>query len=282
MKSGSTGGIPGLDRSRLRKKLYHMLDTMKRRPRAAVHALMTGETPKVEPKPGEKRNAGFHSKEDLTHRSCEGQGCPHVPTPTGSPTPAGLPPAEGRSARVRRRGPAVMYLPINQEKADPCAPPKGSKLMEALPLVFLASLMSVADAVANINNANQINLVPLGGRALRFARAVVDAVGNVAMRAYRSLVPGSPAALDDATLMPPTSQKPPTPTSHKPPTPTIHSPTTPTSHKPPTPTIHSPTTPTNHSPITPTNHSPTTPTIHSPTTPTIHSSTTPTNDTPPT
>ncbi|XP_071538869.1 uncharacterized protein [Panulirus ornatus] len=116
-------------------------------------------------------------------------------------------------------GKGVMYLPINQPQPDPCAAPKGSKLLEALPLVFLSSIMTVADAVgnvinninsnnnnnnnnndnninsdntnlaANINNANQINLVPFGGRLLRIARGVMTSVGRMALGIYEAVLP---------------------------------------------------------------------------------------------
>ncbi|XP_076056223.1 uncharacterized protein LOC143034160 [Oratosquilla oratoria] len=126
---------------------------------------------------------------------------------------------EKRSGRVRRKGSAVMYMPINYAQTDPCAPKRGSKLLQALPLVFLSTLLTVADAVgnvinninsnnnnnnnnndnninndninlaANINSANQINISPIGGRAIRIARAVMDAIGNMAVRMYRAVVP---------------------------------------------------------------------------------------------
>ncbi|XP_045129105.1 type-2 histone deacetylase 1-like [Portunus trituberculatus] len=135
-----------------------------------------------------------------------------------SKTPSGKTFGTTEERRRRRRSQGVMYLPINAPRPDPCAPPKGAGLLKALPLVLLSSLLSVADAVAtvvnnlnsnnnnnnnnndnnmnsdntnvdaNINNANQINIVPFDGRrALRMVRQGMDSVGRAALDVWRAV-----------------------------------------------------------------------------------------------
>ena len=123
--------------------------------------------------------------------------------------------------RLKRspKKPAVMYLPLNEPKVDPCAPQRGSKLMKALPLIFLSSLLSVADAVGNIVNnlnsnnnnnnanvdnninnnnvnvaasvvnANQVNFIPPGGRAIAYARNVLHSMSSAAQNILLKMFP---------------------------------------------------------------------------------------------
>ncbi|XP_068215717.1 myb-like protein W [Palaemon carinicauda] len=245
--------IPGVDSRKLKEKMYNLLGKIKTHPEAAIYTLITGVIPKehtvnyskgtktgsISDKAHENNDKNLFSGtlKQLLRRFYKSSSMSKArrkssryrdisPSSIESLQPVKTPEKEEETAdgpaahsRVKRKSKGVMYLPINHPQADPCAPPKGSKLMEALPLVFLSTILSVADAVgnvinninsnnnnnnnnndnninndntnlgANINNANQINVVPFGGRALRIARAIMNSIGRMAMGVYEAVVP---------------------------------------------------------------------------------------------
>lgn len=253
-------GIPGLKSSELKKSLYNLLETIKSQPEEAIRALVMAQLGQKDLSRHTKdirRHAGWgrtsqeatgsqdewlddtrnlHNKvsemqtSDADHedKSITAGYSNYIKarymssrTRVDSLRSSVSSASSLRSGRVRRKSKGVMYLPINQPQPDPCAAPKGSKLLEALPLVFLSSIMSVADAVgsvlnninnnnrnnnnnndnninsdntnlaANINNANQINLVPIGGRVLRIARSVMNSIGRMALGVYEAVLPSA-------------------------------------------------------------------------------------------
>lgn len=252
-------GIPGIDRKKFKRKLYSLLGKIKTHPQAAIYALITGKVPRDHimrfgKNAHIKRNNVKVEKYDISSKTSSELGSSsetfmnvtdsnnsqepksksnvvnsiHNPQLLSERSPEEI--SGTRYPRVKRKSPGVMYLPINQPQSDPCAPPKGSKLMEALPLVFLSTVLSVADAVgnvlnninnnnrnnnnnndnninndntnlaANINNANQINIVPFMGRALRVARTIMTSIGRMAIGAYDIIMPSAPEKVDDGEL----------------------------------------------------------------------------------
>ena len=229
--------LPGLSSDRLKTTLYNMLDTMKRYPKESLFLLMNEKPESINKRIKDMdfellknsdsfmKNSNVHSK-DFKKQSLEIKNAygrsfitkelfQNSETTRNTKNPKLTNKIKKRS--TSSAGSGVLYLPINQAQIDPCQSEKGSSLLHALPLVFLSTMLSVADAAGNvmnninnnnrinnnnqdnninndninlaasINNANQINILPAGGRVLKFASAIMNTMGDTAISIYKTL-----------------------------------------------------------------------------------------------